>query len=69
MEMKKKISVILIIWGDDTKIEPFLIFKGKRGKNVDKNLQTNINIAIGEIFEYAQEKSWYDELVIYLKEF
>lgn len=33
---KKKNYVLLTIAGESTKIEHFLIFKGKRGKNVDK---------------------------------
>lgn len=37
---KKRITVLLTIAGDGTKIQPFLIFKGMTGKNVDKNLQT-----------------------------
>ncbi len=33
---KKRIIVLLTICGDGSKLIPFMIFKGKKNKNVDK---------------------------------
>ena len=33
---KKRITVLLTIYGDGSKLTPFMILKGKKNKNVDK---------------------------------
>lgn len=55
---KKRISVLLSITGDGKKLEPYLVFKIKTGKNFDKNIQTNANIVKGDIYITTQKNSW-----------
>ena len=71
---KKRITVLLTVAGDGTKLEPILVFQGKKGKNVEKELQGNRNIALSKCYAYTQEYSWVDSHIfnnwyknIYLK--
>ena len=54
---KEKVTTIL---GDVSKLEPLMIFKGKRGKNVGKDLQTNENDIKKQMRVYSQGNSWVD---------
>jgi hypothetical protein len=38
-----------------------MIFKGKKNKNVDKELKLNPYVSQGKIFVYTQENSWLDK--------
>ena len=55
--MKKRISILLTIAGEGTKLQPFLIFKGKPGKNTDKNLKNNLHVIKGDIILYAKNEN------------
>ena len=53
---KKRISVLLTIVGDGSKLPTVLIFKGKKGKFLEKEI--NIHVLRKEIFALVQENSW-----------
>lgn len=70
----KKISVLLSIAGDGTKLPPLLIFKGEVNKINEKQLQKNIHIINKKVYTTCQKKAWCDTQVflnwynkIYLK--
>ena len=54
---KKRISVLLTIVGDGTKFEPVLIFKGKKGEIIEKEIKSNIHLLRKDIFALVQENS------------
>lgn len=47
---KKRISVLLTIVGDGSKLPAVLIFKGKKGKIIEKEINGNIHVLRKEIF-------------------
>ena len=47
---KKRISVLLTIFGDGSKLPAVLIFKGKKGKFIEKEINGNIHVLRKEIF-------------------
>ena len=55
---KKRISVLLNIVGDGSKLPAVLIFKGKKGKIIEKEIKGNIHVLRKEIFALVQENSW-----------
>jgi len=57
---KEKVTVLLTIMGDGSKLEPLMVFKGKRGKNIEKDLQTNENVLKKNMYVYSQGSSWVD---------
>ena len=57
---RKRIIVLLTIYGDGS-LKPFVIFKGKKNKNIDKELKLNPYVSQGTIFAYTQENSWLDK--------
>ena len=62
-EWKKRISVLLTIVGDRTKLASVLIFKGKKGKIIEKEINGNIHVLRKEILTLVQENSWcYSEI-------
>ena len=58
---EKRITVLLTICGDGSKLSPFIIFKGKKDKNIDEELKDNKYVSQGKIYAYTQENSWLDK--------
>lgn len=56
----KKISVLLTIAGDGTKLPPYLIFKGKEEKSTEKDLQKNEHVLNQKVFACCQRRAWCD---------
>jgi hypothetical protein len=59
--MKKKRITVLLTINRDGSLKPFMIFKGKKNKNIDKELKLNPYASQGKIFAYTQENSWLDK--------
>ena len=60
---KMRISVVLTILADASKLPPLLIFKGKSNGPKEKKLQKNINVLNGLILVKFQENSWTDKSI------
>ena len=57
---KLRISDILTVLADGSKLQPLLIFKGKTNGPKENSFQNNINIKKGIIFVKCQENAWTD---------
>ena len=53
-----RISLILTILSNGTKLTPLVVFKGKTGGPLEKELQNNLNIKNNLIYAKCQENSW-----------
>ena len=60
---KKRISVLLTIVDDGSKLPAVLIFKGKNGKFIEKEINGNIHVLRKEIFALVQENSRCDSQI------
>ena len=56
----KKISALLSITADGRKLPPFLIFKGKEDKIIEKELSSNYHVKKKNIFAVCQNRGWCD---------
>ena len=55
---KYRISVILSVAGDGTKLPPLVIFKGEEGKTIEKSLNTLYYVKNKKIFVHCQREGW-----------
>ena len=56
---KMRISIILTILANGEKLPPFIVFKGKTGKTLENNLNSNNQHCISkQIFVKCQENVW-----------
>lgn len=57
---KLRITAILTVLADGSKLQPLLIFRGKTNGPKEKSLQNNINVKKGIIYAKCQENEWTD---------
>lgn len=57
---KIRISVLLGILANGSKLPLVIIFKGEKGKNKKNKLKNNINVLNNKAFVYCQPKAWVD---------
>ena len=57
---RSRISVILCISAAGWKLPPLLIFRGKKGGNIEEELKKNPNVKDHKISVLCQENSWAD---------
>jgi hypothetical protein len=57
---KKRISALLTICADGTRLEPFLVFKGKEKKDVYNEVQKHPLVINKSVYAWAQENAWVD---------
>jgi len=60
LENKLRITAVLTVFADGSKLQPLLIFKGKTNGPKEKSLQNNINVKKGIIYVKCQENAWTD---------
>ena len=61
---KCRLSVLLTITADGTKLPPFLIFKAKVNGDIEKELSKDINVVNGKCFICCNNNAWCTEEVM-----
>lgn len=63
---KMRITVLLSVLADGTKLPPLIIFRGENNKTKEKKLQNNKYVLNGKCYVKCQRSAWADNNILYL---